>query len=166
MEFARPYALLLLLVVPVAYYAYRRSLVDLSRFQRRVGLVVRTIILVLLVLALAGVRLVSYSKRLAVIFVLDGSQSIPEASFREGERFVREAIASRHAGQRVSATPAEREAERRLTEQAEATYRQLIADWKATGTARKSAGATNGHASSRPATGQAARQAPSPTPAL
>ncbi len=102
MEFARPYALLLLLAVPVAYYAYRRSLVDLSRFQRRVGLLVRSIILVLLALALAGVRLVSYSKRLAVIFLLDGSQSISEESFRQGERFIREAARSRHAGQSMS----------------------------------------------------------------
>jgi len=102
MEFARPYALLLLLAVPVAYWAYRRSLVDLSRFQRRVGLVVRTLMLVLLVLALAGVRLVSHSKRLAVVFLLDGSQSVAEESFRAGESFVREAMRARRVGQRVS----------------------------------------------------------------
>lgn len=75
-------------------------------------------------------------------------------------------LRTRHAGQRISATAAERDAERRLTEQAEAAYRRLIADWKATGPARKSAGATNGHASQKPSERPAARQTPSPTPAL
>jgi transposase len=52
---------------------------------------------------------------------------------------------TRHAGQRVSASAAERDAERELTERAEAAYRRLIADWKATGPAKKKgAGATHG----------------------
>ena len=46
-------------------------------------------------------------------------------------------LSKRHAGQRVSATTAERDAERRLTEQAEAAYRQLINDWKAAGPIEK-----------------------------
>jgi transposase len=75
-------------------------------------------------------------------------------------------LSKRHAGQRVSVTTTERDAERRLTEQAEAAYRQLINDWKAAGPPKESAGATNGHASQKPSKRQAARQAPSPTPAL
>jgi transposase len=73
-------------------------------------------------------------------------------------------LSKRHAGQRVSTTAAERDAERRLTEQAEAAYRQLINDWNAAGPPKKSAGATNGHASQKPSKRPAARQAPSPTP--
>lgn len=75
-------------------------------------------------------------------------------------------LSKRHSGQRISATATERDAERRLAEQAEAAYRQLINDWKATGPAKKSAGATDGHASQGPSKRPAARQAPSPTPAL
>jgi len=76
-------------------------------------------------------------------------------------------LRTRHAGQRVSASAAERDAERELTERAEAAYRRLIADWKATGPAtKKGAGATRGHASSRPTERQAARQAQAQTPAL
>lgn len=75
-------------------------------------------------------------------------------------------LSKRHSGQRISATATERDAERRLTEQAEAAYRQLINDWKATGPAKKSAGATDGHAPQGPSKRPAARQAPSPTPAL
>ena len=54
------------------------------------------------------------------------------------------------------------EAERQLSRQAEAAYRRLISDWKATGPARNGAGATRGRASQRPSGGKAARQATSP----
>lgn len=70
----------------------------------------------------------------------------------------------RHGGQAVSATPKEREAERELTERAEAAYRRLVADWQSSGA--KGAGVTKGRASSGPSTGQAARQASAPDPAL
>ena len=71
-----------------------------------------------------------------------------------------------HGGPRISATPAERESERELVERGEVAYRRLIADWKASGPAKKGAGATPGRASSGPSTGQAARQAQAPGPAL
>ena len=72
-----------------------------------------------------------------------------------------------HAGRRVSASAAERDTERELTERAEAAYRRLIADWKATGPAKKKgAGATHGRAPSKPTERQATRQAPAQTPAL
>lgn len=70
----------------------------------------------------------------------------------------------RHGGQAVSATPKEREAERELTERAEAAYRRLVADWQSSGA--KGAGVTKGRAYSGPSTGQAARQASAPDPAL
>jgi transposase len=71
-------------------------------------------------------------------------------------------LATRHGGLRISATAAEREAERRLAEQAEAAYRRLIADWRASGPgrAKKGAGAPPGRAS------EAARQGSAPDPAL
>ncbi len=76
-------------------------------------------------------------------------------------------LPTRHAGQRVSASPAERTAERELTERAEAAYRRLIADWKATRpTKKKGAGATHGRAPSTPTERQATRQAQAQTPAL
>ncbi|MGH2879656.1 MAG: IS110 family transposase [Solirubrobacteraceae bacterium] len=75
-------------------------------------------------------------------------------------------LPTRHNG-RISANETERDAEQRLVEQAEASYRRLIADWQATGPAKNTgAGATNGHASSRPSKRQAARQAQAQTPAL
>jgi transposase len=70
----------------------------------------------------------------------------------------------RHGGKAVSASAEERQAERELVEHAEAAYRRLVADWKATGA--KGAGATTGRASSGPSAGQAARQESAPEPAL
>jgi transposase len=46
------------------------------------------------------------------------------------------------------------EAERELSRQAEAAYRRLVSDWRATGPQRAGAGATPGRASQRPSKGQ------------
>jgi transposase len=75
-------------------------------------------------------------------------------------------LPTRHNGQRVSSSTAERAAERELTERAETAYRRLIADWKATRPAKRGAGATHGRAPSTPSKRQATRQAPAQTPAL
>lgn len=75
-------------------------------------------------------------------------------------------LRTRHGGRRISATATERQGERELTERAEAAYQRLIADWKATGPAKRGAGATHGRASSVPSERQATRQAQARTPAL
>jgi hypothetical protein len=61
-----------------------------------------------------------------------------------------------------------RRRERELTEQAERTYRQLVADWQAKAPTTKARGvaAANGARLSRPSAGQAARQDSAPDPAL
>jgi transposase len=60
-----------------------------------------------------------------------------------------------------------RRRERALTEQAEQTYRQLVADWQAKAPARSTGvAAANGARLSRPSAGQAARQESAPEPAL
>ena len=75
-------------------------------------------------------------------------------------------LGRRHPGQRISATGAEREAERSVVQLAENAYRRLIADWQATGPSTRGAGATLGRASSRPSKRRATRQAQARTPAL
>jgi transposase len=52
------------------------------------------------------------------------------------------------------------EAERELSRQAEAAYRRLVSDWRATGPPKAGAGTTPGRASSGPSKGKAARQTP------
>jgi transposase len=52
------------------------------------------------------------------------------------------------------------DAERELSRQAEAAYRRLVSDWKASAPKKMGAGATPGRASQRPSKGIAARQTP------
>jgi transposase len=52
-----------------------------------------------------------------------------------------------------------REQEREIARQAEAGYRRIVTDWRATRPAEEGAGATPGRASQRPSKGKAARQA-------
>lgn len=72
----------------------------------------------------------------------------------------------RHDGPRVSATPAERDAEQQLAAQAENAYKRISADWTASRPQKAGAGATPGRASQRPSKRQAARQTTAPRPAL
>jgi transposase len=59
-----------------------------------------------------------------------------------------------------------REAERELASQAEAAYKRTVTDWQRTQAKKKGASATPGRASRGPSSGQAARQASAPGPAL
>jgi hypothetical protein len=56
--------------------------------------------------------------------------------------------------------------ERELSQQAERAYLRLVSDWQASRPAKQGAGAAPGHASQRPSSGKAARQAQAPKPAL
>ncbi len=95
--------------------------------------------------------------------------SLVRGKLRQAERMTgAPPLPTRHGGRRVSASAAEREGERELSERAEAAYRRLVADWKASGAGkeRAGAGATPGRASSSHQMGQAARQGSVPDPAL
>ena len=75
-------------------------------------------------------------------------------------------LPKRHGEPKVGVTASERAAERELAERAKAAYRRLLVDWKASGQAKKDAGATPARVSSRPSMREAARQASAPGPAL
>ena len=74
-----------------------------------------------------------------------GRPSLVRAKLRAAERLAgAPSLPKRHKGQRISATAAERQAESKLAEGAEAAYRRTIADWKAA--PKAGAGATKGRA--------------------
>jgi uncharacterized membrane protein len=98
MELAHPWFLLLALVVPWLWFAQRRSLADLTPVQRRVCTALRTLILALLILALAGLRWLLPSRDLAVIFAVDHSASISASAREKARAFIRESLA--HQGSR------------------------------------------------------------------
>ena len=76
-RFVFPWALLLLAVVPWSIWVGAR-LRTLSRVRKWIAITLRTLILLCLIAALAGAELVRINDRLAVFFLLDHSNSIPE----------------------------------------------------------------------------------------
>lgn len=91
-NFLYPYALWLLLLIPLtlglALLGPRRP----TRLRFWGGLALRSLLLLLIVLALAGIQLRLQSDLLTVVFVLDASESLPAEAHAQGEAFVREAI--------------------------------------------------------------------------
>ncbi|MCS7310055.1 MAG: VWA domain-containing protein [Armatimonadetes bacterium] len=90
-EFARPWMLLLLAVLPAFWWVHRHSLAALPRWQSRAALWLRLLLVTLVVFALAGVRWVRTSHAQAVFFVVDGSASVEPQQRESALQFIREA---------------------------------------------------------------------------
>src|SRR5690349_5090574 len=80
-----------MLILPVLAWYFHRSLVDFPRWQRVVSLLVRSLIVVLLVLALAELTLLVPTSRMFVVFARDASLSIGESSQQAATTFIDEA---------------------------------------------------------------------------
>src|SRR5207249_6098841 len=93
LELTHPVRLICLAAVVVLVYYFWRSLVDIPRWQRLVSLAIRTIIIVLLVLALAGLTLLRPTTEQFVVFAVDRSTSVGEESSRAADKFLEEALA-------------------------------------------------------------------------
>jgi uncharacterized membrane protein/Mg-chelatase subunit ChlD len=79
LDFVHPWYLLLLLLLPVLWaYSFPRLAV-LGPVRRWVALVLRTLVVLLFVAAIAGVQTVRISDKVTVIYLVDQSLSIPEA---------------------------------------------------------------------------------------
>ena len=76
MEFTHPGWLAALVAVPWVVWYFRRSLVDFARWQRAISTGVRVAIVLLLVLALAGLTLLRPTARQFVIVAIDQSLSV------------------------------------------------------------------------------------------
>jgi len=77
-SFAAPAYLAILVLLPVLWwYSYRR-LVGLGRARRWMALLLRTLVIVLLVMAAADLQIVRSNDHLTVLYLLDQSLSIPE----------------------------------------------------------------------------------------
>jgi Mg-chelatase subunit ChlD len=91
-NFTQPWGLLALVLVPLAWQIGRRSIAALPRARRRLSHGVRSALIVLLVLALAGTQVVRAVDTLAVVFLLDRSDSVRPAQRAAAEDFVRRAV--------------------------------------------------------------------------
>jgi hypothetical protein len=95
-ELTRPALLAGLMIVPIVAYYFYRSLVDFPRRQMLLSLAVRSVIIVLLVLSLAGLTLLSPTRQLFVVFAIDRSMSVGDSSHEAVDSFVSRSVA--HAG--------------------------------------------------------------------
>lgn len=75
--FESPWYLLLLVLVPVVVWLSFRGLVALGTGRRIAALGLRSLVLVLFILAIAEIQMVRISEKLTVIYLLDQSLSIP-----------------------------------------------------------------------------------------
>lgn len=96
MSFTTPFALLLLLTIPVIVWLGwpRSGWRGRRRWRDWVSIGLRAVILTLLVLSLAGSQLVRAADDLAVVFLIDASDSINQEQAAQAEAYVREAMAT------------------------------------------------------------------------
>ena len=97
-EISRPWMLVLLFALPMLWLGMRRSIAGWSAAQRRVCSVVRVLMLTLIVLALAGLRMLRPSWETSVLFVVDGSASISPEAAAAAREFVAKSLASKARG--------------------------------------------------------------------
>jgi uncharacterized membrane protein len=100
-SFTQPLLLLLLLTIPLAAWIARARLMRRPRGQRAaldrsafVALAVRSVLLASLIFALAGAQAVQYSDKLAVVFLIDASDSIGGRARSTAIDWVRNALAA------------------------------------------------------------------------
>ncbi|MCS6992937.1 MAG: VWA domain-containing protein [Anaerolineales bacterium] len=94
MSFTSPLALLLLLLLP--FFVWQAGIVQngVLRYEKReiASLVLRLVIVLCLILALAGMEITRGGNELAVVFLVDVSDSMPEAAVNSALDYVRQAM--------------------------------------------------------------------------
>jgi hypothetical protein len=100
-SFDQPLYLLGLLLLPLFWWVGRRSLVDLTPLRRQIALALRFLIVTCLILALAGIHLVTRSGANAVLFVVDASYSVPRGDRQKGLEYVNQAVRNMRGQDRV-----------------------------------------------------------------
>lgn len=92
LETTRPAAFVLLLaLLPVAWF-FHRSLVDLPPRQRVVSLATRCCVLLLLILAAAGINLIQNDSRQFTVFLLDHSDSLDDSAATAANKFITDSL--------------------------------------------------------------------------
>jgi Mg-chelatase subunit ChlD len=97
-SFVYPQYLWLLLLIPATAGLALVGRRALNRVRLWGGLALRVLLLLLVILALAGIQLRLPSHSLTAVFVLDVSDSIPPADQARGEEFIRQAVTAMPRG--------------------------------------------------------------------
>ena len=99
--FNSPWYLLLLLLLPAMWWFSFQSLSGLGPWRRLLALALRTMVLLLIVAALAEMQFQRTSDRLTVIYLLDQSLSIPEARRSAMIRYVNTSIRNQREAEKA-----------------------------------------------------------------
>jgi len=91
-EIARPAWLAALMLLPVVVHYGRRSLARLAPWRRRATLALRSLVVIAIVLALCGVRVVKPTGEPFVVVAVDRSASISEAGQQAAKAFVDQVV--------------------------------------------------------------------------
>lgn len=94
----QPWWLLLLLLIPLIILLSFRSLSGLGPVRRWVAIGLRCALVLFLTLALAEAATTTLPEITTVLFVFDGSQSVPKELADRGEKFINDAVEQRGAG--------------------------------------------------------------------
>jgi Ca-activated chloride channel homolog len=94
LELTYPVFLLGLLALPVLGWYYLRGLTDFAKWQRLLSLAVRAVVITLLVLALAGLTLLSPTREQFVVFAIDESQSVGDEAQKYVQDYLDKAVAA------------------------------------------------------------------------
>lgn len=92
--FQYPWLLSLLVLIPISWWIGSQSLSGLGPVRRWLALVLRSLVLLWIVMALAGIQWIWSSERQTVIYVLDQSDSIPSAKRQLMLRYAIESVKS------------------------------------------------------------------------
>jgi Ca-activated chloride channel homolog len=125
-EFTNAAALALLALIPVAIYLARRSLASLSKLRGRISVIVRALILLLIVLALAGLRIRTTTRDVALIFLVDVSASVSQDSRQSVLDFINSEIERAGPRDYISVLAFGREPSVELAP----TRKEALADWR------------------------------------
>ena len=94
MNFTTPLALLLLLTIPYFFWLGQPRRAGGRRWRDWASLALRILIMLLLILSLAGTQLVRAADELAVVFLVDASDSISPTQAETAESYIRTALES------------------------------------------------------------------------
>jgi len=92
-DFRAPFFLILLAAIPVLIFVQQRAHLSTAKWRKRVTFFLRGAALLCAILALANLHRTHQEQRLAVVFLIDASESIQPTQYQEASKQINAAIA-------------------------------------------------------------------------
>jgi Ca-activated chloride channel homolog len=125
-DFTTPPVLFLLVLVPLAVYFSRKSLANLSPARSTASTIARSLLILLMVLAIAGLRFRTASRDVALIFLVDVSASVAQDNRTGVLDFINREIANAAPRDYVGVVAFAREPSVELAP----TRKEALGDWR------------------------------------